>query len=455
MRIGLEVHVQLKTKSKLFCNCPTDPAEPNRNICPICLGFPGIRPFPNEEAILLAFKIAKALNCRILERCFFSRKSYFYPDMPKNYQITQYEAPIGVDGWVDIGKKIRIRRVHLEEDPARLVHPGGIGGSDHVLIDYNRAGVPLVEIVTEPDFGDVEEVKGFFKKLLSILLHLRAFDPLKCSIRCDVNISLGDTRVEVKNVTGLKHIERAIRYEILRQEKLLKEGKEVKRETRHFDEKTGLTTSLREKEFEDDYGYIFDPDLPIIEGIEVEIPELPDRMVERFVEEYGLKEEKAKAIAYEGPDFASFFEEVVKDFGKPEVVASWMLTHLLKCLNFNHMRLEDTSITPKEFVEFLRAMEEERISERYAKEMIKEWVPSGKEVREFLKEMVSEEELRRAVEEVLREHRKAVEDYKKGKKKALEFLIGQVLRRIGGRADVKEVRRLLEEAINFKTRGGR
>ena len=284
--MGLEIHVQLNTNSKLFCSCSTkyEDKQPNEVTCPICLGFPGSKPKVNRAAIDFAILVAKALNCSINSPMFFSRKSYLYPDMPKNFQITQYEIPIAEKGILNIvDKKIRIRRVHIEEDPGKLIHVGGsITNAKYVLVDYNRSGVPLIEIVTEPDFESTKEVRKFLTKLSSILEYLDAYDPSgEGSLRVDANISLkGGERVEVKNITGFKNVEKALNFEIIRQKNSHNMNVDITRETRHFDAQTNTTASLRKKEFEEDYGYIFEPDLTKIEIDNKWVKGLVDNMPE-------------------------------------------------------------------------------------------------------------------------------------------------------------------------------
>jgi aspartyl-tRNA(Asn)/glutamyl-tRNA(Gln) amidotransferase subunit B len=464
VKIGLEIHCRLETKSKLFCSCSTDyeDREANENTCPICLGFPGSKPKANKEAIKKALMIAKALNCEIANEMFFSRKSYFYPDLPKNFQITQYEIPLAKNGFLEIAnKKIRIRRVHLEEDPAKLIHVGkSIAEASYVLIDYNRSGIPLVEIVTEPDFESTKEVREFLSKLSSILEHLGVYDASKeASMRIDANISIeGGERIEIKNITGFANAEKALNYEIVRQCNLLRMGMKIKRETRHWDEKIRTTLSLREKEFEEDYGYIFEPDLVKIEvgkkllkEIESEMPELPDARIKRFVEEYGIPLEQAKIIVYVDKNLADFFEDCAKIYKNYKILARWVVTDLLKCLNWNNLRIKESKVTSKKFVKFLKLIDKKVITERLAKEIIKEFVPTGKDPEKIIEEkglkLASEEEIEKAVEKVLKENEKAVEDYKKGIEKALDFLVGMVLKEVKARADPNLIKKIILEKL--------
>jgi aspartyl-tRNA(Asn)/glutamyl-tRNA(Gln) amidotransferase subunit B len=461
IQIGLEIHCQLATKSKLFCSDSTIPAEPNTNVCPICLGFPGSKPKLNKTALDYGIMVALALNCKINKSMFFSRKSYFYPDMAKNYQITQYEIPLAKDGFLEIeDSKIRIKRIHLEEDPAKLIHVGGdITSAKYVLVDYNRAGIPLLEIVTEPDFTSPKQVREFLEKLSSILEHLGVYDASReAALRVDANISLeGGERVEIKNISGFADVEKALNYEIVRQKGLLKMNVKVERETRHYDAERRITKSLRKKEYEEDYGYIFDPDLPKIEiddswleRIKAKMPELPDERVKRFVKAYNLSEYQAKVIVYTDKYLADFFEECCKLYDKPENAAKWIITYLLKSLNWHNITIRQSSVKPKDFVEFLELMDKGEITERYGKELIKEYVDTGISPRKLIEGKAvkfDEAQLERIVEEVIKENAKAVQEYKSGKAKAIEFLIGIALAKTNKQADPKKIREILLKKI--------
>ncbi|MBI2543384.1 MAG: Asp-tRNA(Asn)/Glu-tRNA(Gln) amidotransferase subunit GatB [Candidatus Aenigmarchaeota archaeon] len=459
--IGLEIHIHLVSKSKLFCNSPADyeDKEPNENTCPVCLGFPGSKPQFNKKILESSLMVAKALNCQSSPVMFFSRKSYFYPDMSKNFQISQYEVPLAVNGYLDIGnKKIRIKRIHIEEDPAKLVHTGGsITSAQYVLVDYNRAGIPMVEIVTEPDFESTKEVREFLSKLQSILEHLEVYDVSKeAGLRVDANISIeGSERTEIKNITGFSSVEKALNYEIIRQKNLLQMGMKVQRETRHFDEVTKTTTTLRKKEAEEDYGYIFEPDLPqftisgqLIGKVEKQMPELPDARVVRFVKKYKIPENQAQIIVYVDKALADFFEECVKLFNRPEFVSRWIVTDLLKVLNWNDLTIRQSKVTPKLFTEFLKAMDKGEITERLGKELIKE-LPKGKSVKELMKEkkLPKKLDLESVIKEVLKENKKAVDDYKSGNEKAIQFLIGQVLRKTKTAGDPNKIKELIRKLI--------
>jgi len=464
-KIGLEVHVQLLTESKLFCSCGTEyeGKEPNANTCPICLGFPGSKPKVNRRAVEHGIVVSKALNCEVLPEIRFSRKSYFYPDMPKNFQITQYEVPLSRDGFLLLDEeRIGIRRVHLEEDPARLVHVGGdITSARYTLIDYNRSGVPLVEIVTEPDITSTREARMFLSKLSVMLDHLGVYDPSReGSLRVDANVSLeGGQRVEIKNITGFRSVEDALNYEIIRQRSLADMGIEVERETRHYDPESNTTHSLRKKEYEEEYGYIIEPDLVEIEvdpgwvkRLAEGMPELPDSRIERFTEEYGISRFQSGIIVNTGLDLSEFFEDSCKLHPKPRVVANWIVTYLLKSLNFEGLSLKESKVEPESFVELLELIDEGVVSERLAKELIKEYVSLGESPLSIVKRknlgLMRTEELREAVRAVLAENRKAVADYRSGQTRAIDYLLGQVLRRVRARGRPDDVKRLIREALD-------
>jgi aspartyl-tRNA(Asn)/glutamyl-tRNA(Gln) amidotransferase subunit B len=446
--MGLEIHVQLETESKLFCGCSTDSeyAEPNGNTCPICLGFPGAKPKANRRAVEHAVKVARALECKVQPRFYFSRKSYFYPDMPKNFQITQYEEPLALGGQLLLdGRRIGITRVHMEEDPARLVHVGGnISSSLYTLIDHNRSGVPLIEIVTDPDLTSSREARMFLEKLGLILEHLGVYDPgREGGLRVDANVSLeGGQRVEVKNITGFRAVEDALNYEIIRQESMANMGIAVERETRHYDD-----------------GYITEPDLVRIDidevwiaRLESEMPELPDSRIQRYVEEHGVPQFQAGIIVNSGLDLSRFFEECIDLLPKPMMVASWIVTFLLKSLNYESLSLRESKVRPETFVELLELIEEGTITKRLARELIKEYVSTGESPRALVEKRglasAGRDELGEAISEVLTDNRKAVSDYREGRSRALDYLLGQVLRRIRARGDPVEVKRQIMEALD-------
>jgi len=472
VKIGLEVHVQLTSlKTKLFCGCPSDyrGKEPNTLVCPVCLGLPGSLPVLNKKAVEYAVMAALALNCKISNRMLFFRKNYFYPDLPKNFQITQYDkaggVPLATNGYLYIEhegrrKKIRISRVHLEEDPGRLVHLGPIDHSPYTLVDYNRSGIALLEIVTEPDIGSPREARVFLQKLRSILEHLGVFDgSLEGALRCDANISLaGGTRVEVKNISSFKEVERALSFEITRQKGLLKKGIAVKRETRHWDETRRVTVSIRTKETEQDYRYFPEPDLVPIElteefvrRIKAQMPELPDDRMERFIRQYGLPKYDASVLV-SSKALADFFEEAVRLYEKPKEISNWMMSDLLRYLYENNLELHESKITPEKLVEMIRLIDDGIISGKIAKRILPKVIITGKNPREIVKEegmiKISDRDfLERLITKIFAENPKAVKDALVDEK-ATHYLIGQLMKATQGKADPVLSSRLIMERIS-------
>ncbi len=459
MKIGLEIHTQLLTKSKLFCGCANRFVnEPNTLTCDYCLGMPGTKPRLNKEAVNVAIKIGLALNCKFPKEMFFSRKSYFYPDMAKNFQITQYEIPVASSGHLKVGKKnYRIRRIQMEEDPARIVHIGTITQAEYLLMDYNRSGVPLCEIVTEPDFADPKEARIFLQELSSILQYLNVFNPyIEGSMRVDANISIGKERVEVKNISGFKEVERALNYEIVRQRGALRRGASVVRETRAWDALAGVTRSLRVKEGEEDYGYIFEGDLPrvtisskILKEMKKQLPEFAQQKVKRY-EKMGVKEELAESIASE-PDLAEAFD-LVADTVSKQLAASWFAGEIKKTLNYHGLRLRDTRIKPEHIEKLLLLIEKKQITEKSAELILREMIEQPIDPDALLKErdvgrISDEEAIENIVNEVIESNPKAVGDYKSGKEESFNFLVGQVMRRTQGRADQEVVRSVLRRRL--------
>lgn len=463
--IGLETHVQLDTDTKLFCGCSADLGdEPNTHTCEICLGMPGSKPRTNQRVIEYAAKAAMALNCPINDEVRFSRKTYFYPDMAKNFQITQYEIPIGGRGQIRTRlrgeeKEIGIKRVHIEEDPARLVHRGGdIASSDYTLVDYNRAGMPLIEVVTEPDFSSPEEARAFLQKLTQILEYLGVYDPTSdLSIKSDANISIdGGERVEVKNITGTKGIEQALKYEITRQRNLQKRGRDIKRETRSYSSSQEITTSLRQKEMEEEYGYIFEPDLTKIsveedqkDEIRGTIPELPDEKFDRFRDEYGLEDELIESLITD-PELAEAFEELADDHDT-DLVAAWLTGELKKTLNYNGIAYSRSGLETAWLNHLLGLLEDNKISDRNAELLLRELVEEPRDPQQVIEDedllRADEDEIREIVTEVLEDNEDAVQDYHDGEEDAINFLIGQIMQESGGKADPKEAREMLMEEL--------
>jgi len=459
VKIGLEIHTQLTSlKTKLFCSCSADYRKkpPNSLTCPVCLGLPGSLPVLNGKAVELAVMAALALNCKVSEKMLFFRKNYYYPDMPKNFQISQYDraggVPIAVDGYLDIRmdrerRRIRITRVHLEEDPGKLVHLGAIDTSPYTLVDYNRAGVALLEIVTEPDLRSPREARRFLQKLRSILEHLGVFDGgLEGALRCDANVSIeGGTRVEVKNISSFKAVERALTFEIIRQKNLLSRKERVRRETRHWDENRRVTISLRTKEEEQDYRYFPEPDLtPVvlepgfIEKINKEMPELPDARIERFIREYNLPRYDAEVLVGEKA-IADFYEECVRLYEKPKEVSNWIMGDVLRYLYENDLEIQKSKLTPELLVEMLRLIDDGTISGKIAKELLPEMITKGESPSRLVKvrglrRIASREVIEELAEKVFLENPKAVEDALSDPK-AVHYLIGQIMKATRGTAD--------------------
>ncbi len=462
--IGLETHVQLDTKSKLFCGCRNSKdEEPNENVCETCLGMPGSKPRINGKVLKQALKTSLALECDVNENYFFSRKTYFYPDMSKNYQITQFELPVGEEGKFEVKVEdekidVGITRLHIEEDPAKLVHEGGsVKKSDYTKVDYNRAGTPLLEIVTDPDFETPEQARAYLQQLSQMLEYLGIYDPESdYAIKSDANISIeGGERIEVKNITGTSDIEKALNYEISRQKQMKKRGKEITQETRGFNAGMGSTEKMREKETEEDYGYIFDPDLTRqrndnnkIERVSKEIPELPREKLERYMSK-GLKPKMAEALVSD-PEIAELFEMLESDFD-PVLTASLLTGDLKKVLNYHETRFSESGLKKKWFNYLLELIEEDKISDRNAEEALREAVDNPRSFKRIVEDedllKSGEDETAQVVEQVIDEEDDAVEDYHDGDDGALNYLVGQVMGMSGGKADPKTARELLIEKL--------
>ncbi|MDI9618583.1 Asp-tRNA(Asn)/Glu-tRNA(Gln) amidotransferase subunit GatB [Methanothermobacter sp.] len=449
MKCGLEIHVQLDTRSKLFCRCPTDyqDAPPNTNICPVCLNQPGAKPHPpNRRALEGALKIALMLDCRINpEITYFMRKHYNYPDLPSGYQRTS--IPVGLEGELN---GVRIREVHIEEDPGQYK-------PDHGVVDFNRSGIPLIEIVTEPDIRSPEEARNFLRELIRVLEYSGCARG-EGTMRADVNISLeGGRRVEIKNINSIKGAYKALKFEMVRQKNLLKRGVEVKQETRAFLESQMITVSMRLKEEAEDYRYIPDPDLPpmrfegeLLDGIRDIIPEAPHLKVKRFMEEYGLREEDARVLTSE-LELADAFEEVAASID-PEFAALWMRDELKRVLYYNKVSFAESGITPENIVELLEMIQNREVTTKAAKKIIEEMPFNKRSPREIATEMgligiIDESRVIEAVEQAIRENPQAVQDYHDGKKAAINFLVGQVMRITRGKAEPERTVELIKERI--------
>lgn len=473
--IGLEIHVQLSTKTKAFCSCPADVFDlpPNTAICPVCTGQPGALPVPSEEMIRYAVKAALALNCRINLYSRFDRKNYFYPDLPKGYQISQYFYPIATGGYLEIDgdegrKKVRIRRLHIEEDAGKLMHEGdSITKATYTLVDMNRCGVPLIEIVTEPDISSPREARVFMEKLRSIVRYIgvSSGDMEKGALRCDANISVVDTltgrqsnRVEVKNINSFKFVERALEYEFNRIVEALERGEDVERETRGWDMSTKTTVSMRGKEEESDYRYFPEPDIPpivlteeYVENVKREIPELPDEKALRFVREYGLPEYDARVLTA-SRELADFYEECVRAVGRPKELSNWIMTEVLRELNERNLEITQTKLTPQHFADLFKLMDEGKISIKIAKDIFPEVFETGKMPSQIVQEkgleQISDERL---IEEIVRkamaENPDAVQQYRDGKKKVIGFFVGYVMKETKGKANPELVNRIAQKLL--------
>ncbi|EDP74950.1 Asp-tRNA(Asn)/Glu-tRNA(Gln) amidotransferase subunit GatB [Hydrogenivirga sp. 128-5-R1-1] len=467
--IGLEIHVQMDTQTKLFCSCKVEfGAEPNTNVCPVCLGMPGSLPVLNRKAVEYAVRASLALNCEVHRESIFARKNYFYPDLPKGYQISQYEKPIATNGYLEFElpdgteKRVRIRRLHMEEDAGKNIHEGSKS-----YVDLNRAGTPLMEIVTEPDLRTPEEARVFLENLRNIMRYIGVSkaDMEKGQLRCDINVSIRPkgsqelgTRTEIKNVNSFRFVQKALEYEIERQVKLVSEGGKVEQETRTFDPATGKTFTMRTKEEAEDYRYFPDPDLlPLklekswIEEIKGTMPELPHQRLERLLSQYGINEYEAK-IFVQNKELGDFFETAVSHLNEPKLIANWLLNDLLGLLNEKQIPLEESPVPPEGLAELVKLIKENVISTKIGKEVIKEMVETGKSAGEIvdekgLKQITDESAIRQIVEGVVAQFPEEVERYRQGEEKLIGFFVGQVMKATKGKANPKLVNQLLREVL--------
>ena len=478
--IGLEIHIELKTRSKMFCSCKNDSQEkePNVNICPVCLGHPGTLPVVNKEAVRKVIKTGIALNCKIAPWSFFERKNYFYPDLPKGYQVSQYQKPLCENGFLIIfGKKIRIRRIHLEEDTARLIHPQG---ADYSLLDFNRAGIPLMELVTEPDMVSAQEAKKFAQELQLILRYLDVSnaDMEKGQMRVEANISLSQkskvrskewgTKVEIKNLNSFKAVERAIEYEIERQKEILESGGEVIQETKGWDDKRAKTITQRIKEEAHDYRYFPEPDLPpleidtyYLEEIKQEVPELPQEKRIRFLQEYGIAETKIETLI-SNKELTEYFEKSSSELirwvqdknlkdkkGKLlEMLANYLIGDGIGLLKGKPFKEKLYPITPENFAEFITIIEEKNLTSRMAKILLEEMFKTSKDPSDILKEkelvQVSDEtEIQKLAERIIQDNPKPVKDFQSGKENAIQFLVGQMMKITKGKVNPDKAKEIL------------
>lgn len=469
--IGLEVHVELKTKTKIFCSCKNEfGGDPNENICPVCIGLPGTLPVLNEKVIEYAIKAGLALNCNIQLFSRMDRKNYYYPDLPKAYQISQFELPICLGGYVDINvdgetRRIGITRIHIEEDAGKLVHdPYGNG----TVVDYNRGGVPLIEIVTEPDLRSAEEVRVFMETLRAILLYVGVSDckMQEGSLRCDINLSLREqgtkefgTRSEMKNVNSFRAAYRAVEYEQYRQKELLEDGKRVIQETRRWDDAVGKSYAMRSKEEAHDYRYFPDPDLvPIVltqkqvDDIKSEMPELPNAKKQRYIEEFALPEYDAQIITT-SKSLADFFEACLVNYDNPKTVSNWIMGDILRLLKENEVEADDFTMDPEQFVALLTMVDGNKINNAAAKKVLEEIFKNGGNAADIVKakglSQISDESfILDLIKKIISENPQPVEDYKNGNKKAIAFFVGQVMRQSKGKANPKIVNELLRNELD-------
>lgn len=468
--VGLEVHVELHTNSKIFCGCSTAFGAPaNTHTCPVCLGHPGVLPVLNHQAVEYAMKASMALNCQIADISKFDRKNYFYPDSPKAYQISQYDQPVGEHGYIDIEvngetKRIGITRVHLEEDAGKLTH---VDGGYASLVDFNRVGTPLIEIVSEPDIRTPEEAKAYLEKLRSIMLYCDVSDVKmeEGSLRCDANISLRPygqekfgTRAELKNMNSFRSVQRGLEYEQVRQAEILDAGGEVVQETRRYDDNVGKSFSMRGKEEAHDYRYFPDPDLVKLhisqewkDAVRATIPELPDARKARYTSDYELSSYDAEVIT-SSKKLADLFEESLQYTKDAKGAANWIMGDLLGYLNSNSKELSDIALTGQGLGEMLGLLEKGTINGKIAKTVFKSMIETGKLPGQIVEEQglvqISDEgALLAIVDAVIERNPQSVEDYRAGKEKAIGFLVGQLMKETKGKANPALVNKLLVERL--------
>ena len=472
--IGLEVHTELKTKSKIFCACSTEfGGEPNTHVCPVCLGLPGTLPVANKKVVDFAIKAGLALNCEILEFNKFDRKNYYYPDLPKGYQISQFDLPICGRGYLDIElneqtKRIGITRIHMEDDAGKLNHEGEvIAQAESSLVDYNRTGVPLLEIVSEPDMRSPEEAVAYLEKVKAILQYTEVSDckMQEGSLRCDANISIRPlgatklgTRTELKNMNSFKALQKALEYEIERHIELIEDGGMVVQETRSWDESKGITVSLRSKEEAHDYRYFPDPDLvPLIidekwiESIRNSLPELPDERKQRLINDYDLPRYDAEVIT-SSKDLGDYFDQCLKHFKDAKKISNWIMGELLRLLNVNDKEVADCPVAPEELGALLQLIDKGTISGKIAKQVFEEMFTSGKTAKQIVKEKGLEQisdtgELEKIIEEIIEANPDPVADYNSGKGQAIGFLVGQVMKASKGKANPQMVNKMLRDKL--------
>lgn len=472
--IGLEIHCELKTKTKIFCGCATGfGAEQNTHVCPVCLGLPGVLPTVNKRVVEFGIKAGLATNCTINKYSKFDRKNYYYPDLPKNWQTSQYDLPIAEHGWVDIDvdgekKRIRLTRIHMEEDAGKLVHSGTtIKDSATSNVDYNRTGVPLLEIVSEPDLRSAEEARAYMEKIKAIMEYI---DVSNCrmeegNLRADINVSLRPagteelgTRTEMKNINSFKNLEDAINYEIERQQEVLEDGGHIVQETRTFDPARGITLSMRSKENAHDYRYMPEPDLPpivtseeTIEKYRSELPELPDARRARLEKEYGLSDYDAGIIT-SSRAMAEYFDAVVATGADPKLAANWIMGDLAKNLNEDGIDIAKSPVSAERLGKMISLIMKDTISGKIAKKVFKEMWTNEDDPEKIVKDkglvqITDTGAIEAAVDAAIAANPKAVAEYKGGKKKAIGALVGQVMKATRGKANPQMVNKMLAEKL--------
>jgi len=472
--IGLEVHAQLNTNTKIFCNCSTEfGAPPNTHICPICTGQPGVLPVLNKKVVEYAIKMGLATHCSIARISRFARKNYFYPDLPKGYQISQYELPLAEYGYVEIlvdgeTKRIGLTRIHMEEDAGKLVHPGSFTDTPYSLVDYNRSGVPLIEIVSEPDMRSPKEAGAYLRTIRIILRYLEISDGNmeEGSFRCDANISIRPkgreklgTRTELKNMNSFRNVEKALEYEIERQIAALESGETVVQETRLWDASAGVTRTMRGKEEADDYRYFPDPDLlPLvveedwIEEVRKTLPELPSEKRDRLVAQYGIPLYDAEVITAEKV-VANYFETCVQVCGTPKQASNWVMTEVLRELKEGEKEISSFPVTARHLGEMILMIEKGTISGKIAKTVFAEMVATGDPPKKIVKEknlvqVTDQSAIEAVIDEVLAENPEQVERYKGGKTKLLGFFVGQIMKKTRGKANPQMVNTILKDKLD-------
>ena len=472
--IGLEVHTELQTTTKIFCSCRTSfGADPNTNVCPVCLGLPGVLPVLNKKVLEYAVRAGLALNCEISRFSKFDRKNYYYPDLPKNFQTSQFDLPICEHGYLDVEvdgekRRIRITRAHMEEDAGKLVHHGtSITDSDYSLVDYNRTGTPLLEIVSEPDMRSAKEAVAYMEKMRAILQYVGISDCRmeEGSLRCDANVSVRPvgqkelgTKTEIKNINSFKGVERAIEYEAMRQAELLEDGGKVVQETRTWDEKEGVTKSMRTKEEANDYRYFPEPDLvpftvsdEYIENIRKSLPELPDARKERYMKEYGLSSEDAVFMTNDKAT-ADYFEAAVAAGADPKAAVNWLMGEFASQLSTDGIEIDKAPVSAENLAALLKLISQGTISGKIAKKVFATMWKEGGNPDDIVKaqglvQISDTAELSKLVDEVVGNNPKAVEDFKAGKKKAVGALVGQIMKATKGKANPRVINELLNKKL--------